>query len=114
MDEVKRLVGEGETTAAEKVVSEAFDQNPEAAKIMVEQTAIDMDHTETEIQQAEPEKSFVPSQADVFEKPLYTEPEKPAKSQNWLVIGGITAVVFLCLCCCLPIIGILIVAANNG
>ena len=37
---------------------------------------------------------------------------KPTKTRNWFVIGGIAAVVFLCLCCCLPAIGLIIYSSN--
>jgi uncharacterized Zn finger protein (UPF0148 family) len=118
MDEVKRLVREGESEAAEQVASEQFDLKPEDAHSTVEQVEVDMKYSGEETKlagqvvppmaaAAAPGPAYTPpaSQA-VYNTPpaaSSTEPEKSSK-RNWIIGGSIGAAIFLCLCCCLPLL----------
>jgi len=119
MDEVKRLVREGDANAAAQVASEQFDLKPEDAKSTVEQVEVDMKYAGDETKMAEqvilpaaaatPEPAFTPvtppSQAAYTTPPAAISSEPPKSSnKNWIIGGSIGAAVFLCLCCCLPLL----------
>lgn len=116
MDEVKKLIREGETEQAAEVAQSAFGQTPEAAQTMISQTAIDMSHSGRETPppvENEPERAYVPAQDDVIDTPPANEPPQPPKKRNWFLIGGVGAAVFMCLCCCLPSLVIIYMIVNN-
>ncbi len=102
MDEVKKLVREGDEAGAAEVASAEFGLDAEAAKITVEQVETDMKYSGSEPKPAEPE---TPSKAaePVVESIPPEEPKKPSNSRNW-IIGGVAAVIFLCCCCCMPFV----------
>jgi hypothetical protein len=121
MDEVKKLVSEGDTAAAEEVASAEFGLDEEAAKTAVEQVATDMKYSETEPEPVEPEiveetpptpAPFEPEPVVVEAQPVGEPPKPPSKTNPWL-IGGIGAVLFLCLCCCLPTLIAIVAMARN-
>lgn len=115
MDEVKKLVREGDTEAAAEVASAEFGLSEEAAKTTVEQVATDMKYSEPAPTPAEPEPAK-PIEPDLFtpkSSPVGEPPKPPSKTNPW-VIGGAAAVIFLCLCCCLPtLIAIVALARSN-
>jgi hypothetical protein len=102
MDEVKKLIREGDQDAAAKVASAAFDLNQEDAQNTIEQTVIDMNYSERETPPVEPTPVSAPTKMQ--NAPLFSETQKPSNSRTWIIGGSIAAVVFLCLCCCLPIV----------
>ena len=120
VDEIKRLVREGEAAQAAKVASEQFDLKPEDAKNTVDQVAVDMKYSGGETMladratppppphvTAQPSYSVPPAAPASFSTPPISgsvvEPAKPSR-RNWIIGGSIGAVVFLCLCCCLPLL----------
>jgi hypothetical protein len=107
MDEVKNLIREGDQSGATEVLSSQFGLSQEAAQSTVEQTEIDMSHTGREVPPAEPEATYVSSKPEIIDAPKSQE-KKSGISKNWIIGGSIGAVVFLCVCCCLPIVGWLI------
>ncbi len=129
MDEIKKLVREGDKAEAAKIASEQFDLKPEDARNTVDQVAEDLKYsagaTVIASRITPPPPPPVSAQAS-YSKPdsspaSFSMPpaasiidEQPQKSKKNLIIGGsIGAVVFLCLCCCLPLIGI-IYFINSG
>ncbi len=117
MDEVKKLIREGDTEQASEVAQSAFGQTPESAQTMISQTAIDMSHSGRETPppaESEPERAYVPAQEDVIDTPPASEPPQPPKKRNWILIGSVGAVVFMCLCCCLPLIAIIVYLMQNN
>jgi hypothetical protein len=111
MDEVKKLVSEGDTAAAAEVASVEFGLNQEAAEGTVEQVSFDMKHSDRKPVTEEPAPAPKPSEP-VIESIPSDEPEKPSNSRNW-IIGGSVAVIFLCCCCCLPLLITIISMARN-
>ena len=103
MDEVKRLVNEGDTGSAAEVVKNEFDQDDSSAQATVEQVKFDMKHSGWETPPVEPEPVPAPSQPEVINAPVYDIPKKSSNSRTW-TIAGIAAAVFLCVCCCLPFV----------
>ena len=103
MDEVKKLVAEGDTAGAAEVASAEFGLDQEAAKNTVEQVSFDLKHSGRKPAAAEPAPTPKPSEP-VIENTPFDEPKKPSNSRSWIIGGSIAAVVFLCLCCCLPIV----------
>ena len=102
MDEVKRLIKEGDSSNATLLVSSEFAQSKEAAQAMVEQTGMDMQHARNNTPPEQPASS--PISGQVIDAPGYEEPQKPSNTRMWIIGGSIGAVIFLCLCCCLPLI----------
>lgn len=102
MDEVKKLVSEGDTAGAAEVASAEFGLNQEAAQSTVEQVATEMKYSGAETIMAGP----IPPKASepVVENIPVAEPAKPSNKRSWIIGGSIAAVVFLCLCCCLPLV----------
>jgi hypothetical protein len=104
MDEVKKLVREGDTEAAEEVASAEFGLNAEDAKTTVEQVATDMKYSEPEVVPVEPEPTRTtpvePEPVVVESRPFSEPPKPPSNSRPWIIGCSIAAVVFLC-CCCL-------------
>jgi uncharacterized Zn finger protein (UPF0148 family) len=103
MDEIKKLVKEGDTAAAQEVAGKEFDLNQSAAEATVEQVHFDMKQSGWETPPAQTEPAFTSPKPEVIDAPGYDTPKKPSNSRNW-TIGGIAAAVFLCCCCCLPIL----------
>lgn len=103
MDEIKRLVREGEDSAAEKVAADEFNLDAAQAKSTVEQISVDMPAVETAApaQPAAEQKYEKAVRPDVV-LPAGAAPKK-SSSRGW-IIGGVAAVLFLCLCCCMPTI----------
>lgn len=112
MDEVKKLIREGNTGAAAEVAATEFGLSQEAAQDTVAQTQTEMQHSGREISPAQPEPAEQPAggQYSAAQKPEvvtagYVEtPQKPSGTRNWIIGGSIGAAIFLCLCCCLPIL----------
>jgi len=105
MDEVKRLINEGDQGAATEVASAEFGLNQEAAKSTVEQVEIDMQHSGYGTPPVGPAPAA--SKVEVIDAPLYEEPKK-SSNRNWIIGGSVAAVIFLCVCCCLPILMMLV------
>ena len=103
MDEVKRLVNEGDTAAATEVASAEFGLNQEAARSTVDQVEIDMQHSGYDTPPAASAPASTSSKVEVIDAPGYTEPKK-SSNRNWIIGGSVAAVIFLCVCCCLPIL----------
>jgi len=135
MDEIKRLVNEGDTSGATQIAGSAFDLPEEAAQTVIEQVRMDMPPSSSD-------KTMLASSAAVAAAAAATEAAKPAtipappastparvstpvevvdsgstdgyqappetprqsNRQKWIVGGSIGAVVFLCVCCCLPLV----------
>jgi uncharacterized Zn finger protein (UPF0148 family) len=112
MDEVKKLVREGDTTGAAEVASAEFGLDQEAAQSTVEQVATNMKYSAPEPVIVEPIPDYKPSEP-VIESSPFDEPQKPSNSRPWIIGCSIAAVVFLCVCCCLPLVFGLISMANN-
>jgi hypothetical protein len=118
MDEVKKLVREGDTEAAAEVASAEFGLDAEAAQTAVEQTATDMKYSaEPEPEIVEPESVRVtpvePEPVIIDSSPVGEPPKPPSNSRPWIIGCSIAAVVFLCLCCCLPTLIAIVAAARN-
>jgi len=103
MDEVKKLVREGDAAGAAEVASAEFGLDAEAAKTTVEQVATDMKYSAPEPAKVEPEPVSKPSEP-VIESIPPEEPKKPSNSRNWIIGGSVAAVIFLCCCCCMPFV----------
>lgn len=116
MDEVKKLVREGDEATAAEVASAEFGLDAEAAKTTVEQVATDMEHSGSEPAPVQPEPTPVkPIEPEPFvpqSSPVGQPPKPPSKTNPW-VIGGAAAVIFLCLCCCLPTLIAIVAMARN-
>lgn len=112
MDEVKKLIREGDQAGAAEVASAAFDLTPEAAQTVVEQTALEIKPAAT--RDSEPEVILEPSNSA-----FYNANAKPAVSASfssqsdgrtktisgrWAVSLGVGGTILLCsCCCCLPL-----------
>jgi hypothetical protein len=124
MDEVKRLIREGNTDAAEEIASIQFGLSQEAAHNTVEQTVVNMKYSGHETLPVEPApvSSMPPEPASSMPQPevvnspshLYDEPQKPSNSRKWIIAGSIGAVVFLCMCCCIPVLILIITSIKNN
>jgi uncharacterized Zn finger protein (UPF0148 family) len=112
MDEIKKLVSEGDTTGAEEVAKTEFGLNQLAAESTVEQVSFDLKQSSRKPVTVEPEPTPTPSEP-VIENRSFDEPKKPSNSRSWIIGGSIAAVVFLCLCCCLPLVIALVVARGQ-
>ena len=112
MDEVKKLVREGDTAGAAEVASAEFGLNQEAAQSTVEQVATNMKFSAPEPAIVEPAPTFKPSEPVIDSNP-FDEPKKPSNSRPWIIGCSIGAAVFLCLCCCLPILITIVSMARN-
>jgi cell pole-organizing protein PopZ len=108
MDEIKKHVREGDTAGAAEVASAEFGLNQESAEATIEQISTEMKYSGREPKIVEPE----PVQPVVENRP-FDEPKKPANSRNWIIGGGIAAAVFLCLCCCLPLLIAIVTMARD-
>jgi hypothetical protein len=111
MDEVKKLVREGDNAGAAEVASAEFGLDQEAAKNTVDQVATDMKYSAPEPVIVEPipnYKSSEPVGSNVFDAP-----QKPSNSRPWIIGCSVGAVVFLCLCCCMPIFIAIVSMARN-
>lgn len=111
MDELKKLIRNGDSGAAAEVASIQFDLSQEAAQSTVEQVESDMKHSGRETPPAEPSPASAPP--EVIDAALFDEPQKPNNSRRWIIGCSIGAAVFLCVCCCLPFL-IWIVMMNKG
>ena len=111
MDEVKRLIKQGDTDGATEVVSAEFGQTHEAAEGMVEQTLIDSHYVSNDAPVDQTARESTPGR--VIDAPGYQEPKKPSNTRNWIIGGSIAAVVFLCLCCCMPLVIALVMWKQN-
>jgi guanyl-specific ribonuclease Sa len=137
VDEIKRMVNEGNTDGATQIASAAFDLPPEAAQTAVEQIKTDMPFSGTDKTMLAGSAAFAsnvaPQPTPAPERPApartpvevidagsphaYNTPVDPPKQSNkqkWIVGGSIGAAVFLCLCCCLPLALILFNLRRNG
>jgi hypothetical protein len=128
MDEIKRLVNEGDTSGATQIAGSAFNLPDEAAQTVIEQVKTDMPFTTSSSDKTmmASSASIAAAAADVPEHrasssaPSSTpvevvdagsaraynappEPPKQSNRQKWIIGGSIGAAVFLCLCCCMPI-----------
>jgi hypothetical protein len=112
MDEVKKLVGEGETAAAAEVASAEFGLDQEAAQNTVEQVATEMKYSAPEPTVVEPEPVSKSSEPIVENIPP-EEPKKPSTARNWIIGGSVAAVIFLCCCCCMPFVIAIVAIARN-
>ena len=115
MDEVKKLVREGDSEAAAQVAGTEFGLNQEAAHNAVQQVEVEMQHSGTEIPKTEPEPAAYSSNLapEVIDAPGYEAPKKPSNTGKWIIGGVIGATIFLCICCLLPIL-LLIPVFRNG
>ena len=128
MDEIKKLVREGEEAEATRIASEQFDLKPEDAKNTVEQVAEELKYSGNETiiaGHAAPPPPPVSAQAAystpasnpaAFSTPSaasFVDEPKNSSKKNWIVGGSIAAVIFLCLCCCLPL-ALIIFNMQNG
>ena len=111
MDEVKQLVREGDKAAAAEVASAEFGLNQEAAQTTVEQVAADMKYSAPESVIVEPIPNYKPSEP--VSSNVFDAPQKPSNSRPWIIGCSIGAVVFLCLCCCLPLLLTLVGVMRN-
>ena len=94
MDEVKRMIDEGNPNSAAEVAGTAFGLSQEAARNTVEQTQIDMQHSGFETPPTEPEKvkDAPNSTPTIIDAPGYGTPQKPNNTRrNWLIGGAIGA-----------------------
>jgi hypothetical protein len=112
MDEIKKLVSEGDDAGAAEIASAEFGLNQEAAQSTVEQVATDMKYSAPEPVIVEPIPDYKPSEP-VIESSSFDEPKKPSNSRPWIIGCSIGAAVFLCVCCCLPLVIGLISMANK-
>lgn len=112
MDEVKKLVREGDTAAAAEVASAEFGLDQEAAQTTVEQVATDMKFSAPEPTVVEPEPASKSSEPVVESIPP-DEPKKPSNSRNWIIGGSVAAVIFLCCCCCMPFVIAIVAIARS-
>jgi uncharacterized Zn finger protein (UPF0148 family) len=112
MDEIKKLVREGDNAGAAEVASAEFGLNQEDAKGTVLQVGFDMKNADRKPVIVEPAPKSRPSEPVIESRP-FDEPQKPSNSRPWIIGGSIAAVVFLCVCCCLPLVIGLISLANN-
>ena len=103
MDEVKQLVREGDTAGAAEVASAEFGLNQEAAQTTVEQVATDMQFSAPDPVIVEPIPNYKPSEP-VSNSNVFDAPPKTSNSRPWIIGCSVGAVVFLCLCCCMPIL----------
>jgi len=108
MDEVKRLLREGDKSQAIEVYRKEFNVALEDAQSSVEQIEIDMKHSGRETPPPPPESvpSPVPStpvsNVDVIDAP--PPPPKSSFPTKAVVIGCVVALVLCCLCVISPII----------
>jgi len=102
MDEVKNLIREGDTNGATKIASTEFGINEADARNTVEQTELDMKYSGKEAPPSD--QSPIAEPVEVIESPSFDEPKKVSNSKRWIIGGSVGAVIFLCLCCCLPLI----------
>ena len=112
MDEVKKLVREGDTAGAAEVASAEFGLNQEAAQSTVEQVATEMKYSAPEPVIVEPAPTFKPSEP-VINSSAFDEPKKPSNSRPWIIGCSVGAAVFLCLCCCLPLLITIVSVVRN-
>jgi uncharacterized Zn finger protein (UPF0148 family) len=103
MDEVKKLVSEGDSAAAAEFASVEFGLDQDAAERTVEQVSFDLKRSGRKPVTAEPAPTPRPVEPVISSNP-FDEPKKPSTSRSWIIGGSIAAVVFLCLCCCLPLV----------
>lgn len=123
MDEIKKLVREGDEAGATMIAGQQFDLKPEDAKNTVEQVAEELKYSGGETMLAG--HSTPPPPPPVTDQAAYSTPPaavpasfstppagtsfvpetpKADNKKKWIIGGSIGAVVFLCLCCCLPLI----------
>ena len=103
MDDVKNHLRSGDEQGAEQVVGSSLGLNQDAARTVVQQANFDLQNF-SQAKPAAAEKNPDPfSKPEVIDAPNAPMPEKP-KSKKWILWGSIGAVLFLCLCCCLPLI----------
>jgi hypothetical protein len=103
MDEIKKLVREGDTARAAEVANAEFGLSQEAAQSTIEQVATDMKYSSHEPVIVEPAPTYTPSEPVISSSP-FDEPKKPFNSRPWIIGCSIGAAVFLCLCCCMPLL----------
>ena len=106
MDEIKKLVSEGDKAAAAEVASIEFGLNQEAAEGTVEQASFDMKHSGRKAPVGEPAPVSTPAEP-------VGEPKKQSNSRSWIIGGSIGAAVFLCLCCFLPLVIAIVSVTRN-
>ncbi len=112
MDEIKKLVREGDAAGAAEVASTEFNLDAEAAQTTVDQVTIDMKHSGRETEVVKPEPT--PKAAEpVIENRSFEEPKQPSNARNWIIGGSLAAVIFLCLCCCLPLVISIVAIARS-
>ncbi|MEI6290323.1 MAG: hypothetical protein WCP19_07815 [Chloroflexota bacterium] len=104
MDEVKRLAKEGKVNEAAQVAGEQFGLSREEAANSVDQTIVDMGLSGAGSSSHSSAEKSSKSQPEIIDAPGYKAPIPPSSKKNWVIGGVIAAVIFLCLCCCLPII----------
>lgn len=105
MDEVKRLLREGDKTGALKVYSKEFDVPMADAQTSVDQIEIDMRHSGKEATPTAPEPipaptPVRPAQSIPASDILDAAPEetKSNTTRNWIIGCSIAFVLFCCLC----------------
>lgn len=113
MDEIKKLAKEGKVEEAAQVAGEEFGLSGESARVTVDQTMIDMRHSDSGSESTSEDKKPSTSQPEIIDAPGYSVPKQPSGKKNWLIGGIVAAVIFLCLCCCLPIIAGLVMYYNK-
>jgi len=112
MDEVKKLVSEGDTAGAEEVASAEFGLNQEAAEMTVEQISFDLKRSGRKLVTPESEPASSPA-GQVIDSNVFDQPQKTSTRRNWIIGGSIGAAVFLCLCCCLPLVLAIVTMRNR-
>lgn len=118
MDEVKRLLREGDKPGATKVYRKELGVSQADAKTAVDQIEIDMKHLEEPpapvvVESAPPPPSPVSEPAISGDVVFNAAPEKPSSTKNWIIGCSIALVVFCCLCVILPTIVTVVVPLIN-
>ncbi len=117
MDEIKSQLRQGNKINAVKVYREHFNTGLKEAKDAVDaiesdlkfQSAPQVDDGVADY--AHPE--VLPAESTISANP-FDEPQKPSSARRWIIGGSIAAVVFLCLCCCLPLLIALFSLTNQN
>jgi len=114
LDEVKRLIGEGDTDGAIKVYAKEFGVPKADARTSVEQIEIDMrpkEETPPPVEESAPPPpppppphSPIPDPAAIRGEVVDSASQKPSTARNWIIGCGVAFLLFCCLCVILPTI----------
>ncbi len=102
MDAVKKEIRNGNKLKAIQLHREYFGTSLADSKTAVEQMETDM-NLQAAPPDTEPPAFARPDEPAISANP-FDEPQKPSNTRKWVIGCSIAAVLFLCLCVCLPIV----------